>query len=207
MCIRVGFHAALDFRDIFRIIERNSLQAQRPVEKVNMAVGEAGQHESAGGIQHFGGRAAVAVELAFRADRDDLVAPNGNGFSPRLFAIHRIDSSVRNENVGSSRRPLRGCPRAHNQKPANHSSKQTNANLASPAAQVPSFDPEIVFSTQTANLKRGWSIHPQHPALAASRVLPAMGGRALKVKAVPGLEAELLLIDCEVPFASYHQQE
>src|SRR4029077_16274540 len=100
-------HAPLDFRKAFGIVEMNSAQAQRSVKEVVVAVGKAGQHEPAAGVDHFGGGPAECVDVVDASDGEYLFATDGNTLCPGPVSVHGVDASVHDHDVSRGRTRLR----------------------------------------------------------------------------------------------------
>jgi hypothetical protein len=107
MCVGKCFHAPLNFRKVFGIVEVNSAQAQRSVEEVVVAVGKAGQYEPAAGVDHFGGGPAERVDVVDTSDGEYLFATDGNTLRPGLVSVYGVNASVHDHDVSSGRSRLR----------------------------------------------------------------------------------------------------
>ena len=70
---------------VLRAVQIDLRETERTFHEVDVTVGEAGQDQLALGVDHFGGRSAIAGNLFRAAYGENLVAANGKRFRPGLL--------------------------------------------------------------------------------------------------------------------------
>src|SRR2546421_3903139 len=78
MCCRVLLHPVLNLCHSRSAIQNHLRQSQRTVHEVNMAIGEAGQHQSSAEIDDLGGRVAIRTDVLHTANCENLLSSNGH---------------------------------------------------------------------------------------------------------------------------------
>ena len=94
--------ALLNVGDVFGAFEIDAAETDGAVEKVNVAIDEAGQNELARGVDHFGAGLAKFFDGGVVADGDDFVGANGESLGPGLFGVESVDAAVENDGVGAA---------------------------------------------------------------------------------------------------------
>ena len=73
--------------DVFRAIEVHAPEAERAIEKMDVAIDEAREHEAPARVDHFRVWLMKFFDFSFGADGNDFVALNRDCFRPRLFHV------------------------------------------------------------------------------------------------------------------------
>ena len=94
--------ALLNVKDVFGAFEIDATETERAVEKVDVAIDEAGQNQLARGVDHFGAGVAKFFDGGVVADGDDFVGANGEGPRPGLFGVESVDAAVKDDSVGAA---------------------------------------------------------------------------------------------------------
>ena len=80
--------------------QRQLREAERASEDMHVGFVEARHDRSAGGIDDARGGAGQLQDIGARADLDDAVSGNGNGFGARQRLIHRDDIALLDDDIG-----------------------------------------------------------------------------------------------------------
>jgi hypothetical protein len=113
MCVGIGFYSSQDLWKILGVIEVHTIQAQSPIKKVRMTIGEAWQNQPASRVYDSRLAAAVGFDVLRTPDREDLVSTYGNRLRPRLLWVHRVNAGIENNNVGSGMVIVLGVTSSH----------------------------------------------------------------------------------------------
>ena len=99
MSVGERFHLFLDFTDGRRFVEIDLQQAQRSIQKVDVAVGESRQDEMLLSIDHVGRRAAIGSDLLRATHGNHFVSADSQRFRPGLARIDGIDARIHDHGV------------------------------------------------------------------------------------------------------------
>jgi hypothetical protein len=113
MRVGIGFYSSQDLWKILGVIEVHTIQAQSPIKKVRMAIGEAWQNQPASRIYDFRLAAAIGFDVLRIPDRQNPVPTYRNRLRPHLLWVHCVNAGIENNNVGSGMVILLGVTLSH----------------------------------------------------------------------------------------------
>jgi len=153
---------------------------------MDMAVGEAGQHQPALGVNHLGRRSTIYCDVFRTAYRKDLVSADSQRLCSRLCRVHRVDARVDHHHIRYP--PRRSLPCGASAQAEQHRQQKQSARRDMEVCRFGQSHSLFAVRPRTRSLKGRRSVHPQHPGLGATRISPAMGRSALEIETVTGFE-------------------
>jgi len=101
--VEAGLNFALEFLHSKRfVVEAAGLHFEAPLQRMQMAVDEAGHEEAAVQIGNFGGAADEGSDAGVRADVDDAAIADGDCFGGGMCGVRSEYDGVAEDAIGGS---------------------------------------------------------------------------------------------------------